>query len=162
MNPPPNFDLETGICYGYISSDSLDQEVVQELMYGPQAVSLSFKEAYAQREAEIQKDLEVLAEEQDEAIRVDWVEEELSKAMANEEIHVTDEEIVEGTYEGVHYISSWLGGALHFFITQSLYTSRRELCSMCVPGAGNLNSVESRHGHTTYDVPKDWRAEDPE
>lgn len=155
----PNFDAENRVHYGYISSNSLDPETVHELMYGPHATSISYQEAYDARQAEIEQELEILAEEQDEVTRQDWIAEETSRRMEIEEIHC-EEEIVEGTYQEVKYLSSWLGGALHFFILKSPHISNRELCSPCVPNAGNLNQpVLEGDNNPTYDVPADWRAQ---
>lgn len=75
-----------------------------------------------------------------------------------------EEEEIEGDLDGVHYVTSWLGGALNFFILESPRTTLvRSLCSPCVPNAGDLDSgkaefsVEGDRGYLCYDVPAEWR-----
>lgn len=50
-----------------------------------------------------------------------------------------DEPIIEGTYEGVKYRISWLGGAPILRIIEGPLGYARELCSPCVPNAANLD-----------------------
>ena len=68
-----------------------------------------------------------------------------------------DEPIVEGRKDNVHYLSSWLGGALNFFIIESpVITESARRASPCVPGAAILDTLDgSERG---YDVPAEWRA----
>lgn len=66
-----------------------------------------------------------------------------------------DEEHRWGTYEGVSYETSWLGGALSFFIIHSPYIVKGHKASPCVPGACILN--KGREGSEEgYGVPEDW------
>ena len=69
-----------------------------------------------------------------------------------------DEPLIEGNVCGVHYRSSWLGGALHFFIMESPHiTDCARFCSPCVPNAGDLDNMDGTY--TCYDVPANWRDE---
>lgn len=143
----PNISC-SGIRFGYISSNSLDGDVVDSLMFGFQAKNIS----YAEWEKE-----EILLNE------LAWDNQDPSAIDPNDfevdnESYLSEEEIIEGVYEGVSYISSWLGGALHFFITDSIITGNYEECSPCVPNAGNLNQP-STSGVVTYDVPASWRTD---
>lgn len=133
----PNYNPETGIPYGYISAHSMDDEVVHELMYGSQAVDHGYEDA--------KLDYINLHPEDPDALYFDYQ---------------CDEPIVTGEYEGVRYRSSWMGGALCFFIFASPRTGEYRICSPCVPGAGDLNSPYEGGGGsvvTCYDIPTDWR-----
>jgi hypothetical protein len=68
-----------------------------------------------------------------------------------------DEPILEGALEGVVYRTSWLGGALHFFIFLSPHIVQGGVASMCVPNACILNK-EGVGDATGYGVPSDWWA----
>lgn len=128
-----NHNPETGIAYGYISANELDQDLVQELLYGRQARDLSYEEA-----------------------QIAWAE--LDGYNAPEEFEYECEEpIITGTYEGVTYCTSWLGGALHFFIYQSPIIEKGRPCSPCVPLALDLGSV-GKGNYEGYGVPQGWRA----
>ena len=145
----PNFNMETGTHYGIIHWRSLDAELVDDLLhrYG---TNLSYQEAYAEIAAKVWKD--VLYGE----IKFDDAEEEIERRTEDLQI---EEPIIEGTYEGVTYRTSWLGGALHFFIFDSPCINRYALCSPCVPNAGDLDSPDI-DGVETYDVHPDWRREE--
>ena len=141
----PNMNHETGIRYGIISANSLDGELVQDLLYY-EGEDLSWKEA--EEEIKIAMREEGVTEE-------DWdrtLDDRLS------DVYI-DEPIVEGECEGVKYRTSWLGGALHFFIFDSPCINRYALCSPCVPNAGDLDSLDI-DGVETYDVHPEWRREE--
>ena len=94
----PNVNELTGIRYGIISANSLDGELVQDLLYY-EGEDLSWKEA--EEEIKIAMREEGVTEE-------DWdrtLDDRLS------DVYI-DEPIVEGECEGVKYCTSWLGGAL--------------------------------------------------
>lgn len=60
------------------------------------------------------------------------------------------------TPEGVRYCTSYLGGALHFFILQSpVTTDRARRASPCVPNAGIIDTLDGNV--SSYDVPDSWR-----
>lgn len=107
-----NIDSQTHVAYGYVSANELDDEIVEQLLYGHQA------------KGDVEGD----------------VEEEIDRY---------------GTLEGVDYKTSWLGGALHFFITYSPYIVKGNRASPCVPNACILNKGEC--GPVTgFGVPSDW------
>lgn len=125
-----NVNIKTGIRFGYVSANELHPEVVDTLLYGYQADNLTLK---------------------------NWTQE---NPEADPDDYYTDEELVEGTYQGVYYITSWLGGALNFFILQSDHiTETANRASPCVPNAGIL-SKDSTGDVTCYTVPTDWWAEE--
>ena len=138
----PNVNPETGIRYGIISANSLDGELVQDLLYY-EGEDLSWKEA--EEEIKIAMREEGVTEE-------DWdrtLDDRLS------DVYI-DEPIVEGECEGVKYRTSWLGGALHFWIFESHRIGKYNLCSPCAPNAGNLD-CPNENGYECYDVPEGWR-----
>ena len=141
----PNVNPETGIRYGIISANSLDGELVQDLLYY-EGEDLSWKEA--EEEIKIAMREEGVTEE-------DWdrtLDDRLS------DVYI-DEPIVEGECEGVKYRTSWLGGALHFWIFESPRIGLYSECSPCCPNAGNLDSPND-DGVECYDVPEGWRVDE--
>lgn len=141
----PNVNPETGIRYGIISANSLDGELVQDLLYY-EGEDLSWKEA--EEEIKIAMREEGVTEE-------DWdrtLDDRLS------DVYI-DEPIVEGECEGVKYRTSWLGGALHFWIFESPRIGLYSECSPCCPNAGDLDSPND-DGVECYDVPEGWRVDE--
>ncbi len=141
----PNVNPETGIRYGIISDNSLDGGLVQDLLYY-QGEDLSWKEA--EEEIKIAMREEGVREE-------DW-DRTLDDRLGDVYIH---EPIVEGECEGVKYRTSWLGGALHFWIFESPRIGLYSECSPCCPNAGNLDSPND-DGVECYDVPEGWRVDE--
>ena len=138
-----NINEDTGIAYGYISTRSLHDDVVYDLIYGDQARDLTIE--WYEQEYRAENGLSP-----DDPLPDDWCDN-----YDAEEIKVT------GTLDGVEYASSWLGGALHFSIFHSLYvTDRAEKGSPCVPNVGILDDLDG--DVTAYDVPPDWRVENGE
>ena len=158
-----NHNPTTGIAYGYIAAAHLDSEIVDILMYGAQARNLSYeaacKECEASYEREWQDECDAAAEEAAKS-GTDYVPPELNINLDNFDPQI-DEPIIEGIYEGVHYRTSWLGGALNFWIFHSpIITTKGRKASPCVPGACIL--TPERDGDVTgYDVPPDWYFVDP-
>ena len=141
----PNVNELTGIRYGIISANSLDGELVQDLLYY-EGEDLSWKEA--EEEIKIAMREEGVTEE-------DWdrtLDDRLS------DVYI-DEPIVEGECEGVKYCTSWLGGALHFWIFESPRIGLYSECSPCCPNAGDLDSPND-DGVECYDVPEGWRVDE--
>lgn len=145
----PNFNVETGTHYGIIRANSLDWELVDDLLYH-YGTDLSYQEAYAEIAVKVWQDV------LDGEVKFDDAEEEIERR--TEDLHI-EESIIEGVHEGIRYRTSWLGGALHFFIFDSPYVGLYEECSPCVPNAGNLE-CPYENGEPTYDVPADWRREE--
>ncbi len=151
-----NRNPKTGVAYGYISANQLDNEVVEVLLHGPQAVNHTENEAVVNFAAgegfEPTGDLEA-----DYFAAFAWLEENY-EGIWLEDIPDTEEWIVTGTYEGVSYQSSWLGGALNFYIFESpVTTDKGRRASPCVPGACILDTLDG--SESGYDVPADWRAD---
>lgn len=154
--PAPNTHPETKIPFGYISANALDPEIVERLLFGGQARDLSFEEFCEEVSAEVE--IEAAERGLDHGTRDwdDWCEREREHRL--EAYEPPDELSIEGRYEGVTYRTSYLGGALNFWIFYSPYTTdRARRASPCVPGAAILDVLDgSEFG---YDVPVDWRDE---
>ncbi len=155
----PNVNPETGISYGYLSDSRMDYELAAQLIYGSQAVDHSYKAARAEAEAVAKVAWENLCEE----VSVQRQEDGLPAIVhddfefdedAFDADYQCEEPSVSGICEGVHYHSSYLGGALHFFISFSpVITHTAGKASPCVPNCGILGSEGDV---TCYDVPADW------
>lgn len=178
-----NFNPETGIAYGYISANSLDPEVVDTLLYRSGALDWSFLEAHKEMLTGFIAEHDLWADAAPTAAKLttyqsscelfksvcDWID-KVEYTMPDEVfdeyqsrldvLEGLDEPQVEGRHEGTHYMTSWLGGALNFFIFDSPETTEARPCSPCVPGAGDLNNADSGGSVLCYDVPSDWRAAD--
>lgn len=147
-----NVNPTTGVRYGYISANSLDSEILEELIYGSQAVDVHWEDAV--RELTDNFTYGNLDDGEDQCDDFDDELDRRKEELANN--WYDDEPIHEGEYEGVRYRTSWLGGALNVWIFDSPITGHYAECSPCVPGAGNLNCPDL-DGVVCYDVPKEWR-----
>lgn len=138
----PNINPETGIAYGYIAARSLDPELVEELLntHGENLSEAEALEAEKNRWIELEGHLHNFNED---------------KFCDNMQI---EEPTIKGECDGVKYMSSWLGGALNFFIFSSPTTGSYWACNPCVPGAGNLDQPGG--SVVCYDVPRDWMRHD--
>lgn len=140
-----NINPKTGIAYGYIAAQALGSELVHELMDGTGAERfVNHSHAYFEAQYRREHELDDADELPDDAY----------------DVYEPYEDEVEGVIDGVHYASSWLGGALNFFILESpVTTDKARMASPCVPNAGILDTLDG--SVTSYDVPADWRY-DPE
>lgn len=196
-----NTNPDTGIRYGVIALNSLDPYVIDDLWYGPDAVNVTEDEAgrYARADLEMEwdqlrEDAEIAASETDpnmsDAEREDFVERWLNdnKGVPDRETYIEvcmqefwdqcqiDEPTIEGTYEGVRYQISWLGGAPILWVFEGPLGFAERLCSPCVPGAADLDGgfkldaeipvdvdgypMEDQEGYPCYCVPRDWLAKE--
>jgi len=178
----PNYNRDTGIAYGVIAGNSLDPDVLNDLMYGADAVDETYeaaaREVRAEAEAHLseiraiaRENLREVGDDLDEAYDAeverlldcdpeDYVQVKLDELADN---YQGEESNYSGELEGVKYEVSWLGGAIIVFITESPHTAAVRPCSPCVPGAGDLDSREPiGSGMVCYDVPADWRAKEYE
>lgn len=151
----PNRNPDTGVRYGYISANSLDPEVLDELQLGPQAVDVHWELAKGELIANYRYGNIDDGEDQ-----FDDLEDEIDRRV--EELAnnwYDDEPIHEGKLDGVKYRTSWLGGALNVWVFYSPCVGFFQECSPCVPGAGNLDCPEE-YGVACYNVPQAWRLKD--
>lgn len=151
---------EHGIRYTMYSLDQIDSDLVETLLY-THGKDLSYEEAVAaetaRQRAEYDDALETLAR----YVGVDHVP-PFEPALDSFEPCI-DEPIIEGVYEGVHYRTSWLGGAQMLWVFKSPIIGHFALCSPCVPGAcdGGLPTPRA-DGFMGYAVPPDWLFADPD
>lgn len=146
-----NINHNTGIPFGYISASKLDSEVVDQLMFGHQARNRSWEEFLKEF---LREQRAIFAEDSEECLYV--FDDEFDEAYATEaagDAYMGEEEIIEGELEGVKYATSWLGGALHFYIFESPWIAKCRPCSPCVPNAGDLGNEGD---YEAYGVPEDW------
>ena len=151
----PNTNTLTGIPFGYIAASALDPEIVDELLNRRGAVDLSYQAALD--EADERASAEAAERGLDHG-SPDW-----ERFCARRTCELMDdyecyEPSIQGKYEGVTYASSWLGGALSFWIFESpVTTDKARRASPGLTGAAILDTLDgSEFG---YDVPADWRAE---
>ncbi len=154
-----NRDADTGIRYGYISANALDSALVSTLLYGEGGVEDFVNHSYDSAEEEARKVFLDEAWNEAEARGEPFDDDDARGDFEAEWSYEGSEDHVSGTYEGVAYASSWLGGALNFFVFKSPHVTRAAFCSPCVPGAGDLDTLDPE-GVETYDVPPDWRREE--
>jgi hypothetical protein len=140
-----NTHPDTGVAYGLVSSNDLDPELVDTLMYGPQAKDMSYEAGYA-----------LWLESQPDEMCDDVLEQIYSDQ------YVAYEPEITGTHDGVTYSTCWLGGALNFWILESPHIGEGSRPSPCVPGACILHHPESTSqwigSASGYTVPADWWA----
>ena len=145
-----NYNTDTGVSYGYISANALDSDVVTALTCGDGVENFTdhtwetvCKEGIREYRIENPE-----SEDMDDMEILDLIRDDLAD--------YPEECDVSGVYDGVSYQSSWLGGALNFFITHSPHiTDKAHRASPCVPGAAILDTLDG--DMTGYDVPADWR-----
>lgn len=140
----------TGIRYTVYSMRNLKSWIYEELFYGSQATDLSYEEAYEEELSLAIKraryEAEVNGKEFDEADFIeDWECPEFE----------IDEPNIAGTYDGVRYEISWLGGAPLLWVLESPHTGQFVLCSPCCPQACDGDSPIAG-GFTGYAVPEEW------
>jgi len=146
----PNTHPTTGIRYTVYAMQNLDPGVYQELWYGSGAVDITYEEAYEEELSLAIKraryEAEVNGKEFDEADFIeDWECPEFE----------IDEPNIAGTYDGVRYEISWLGGAPLLWVLESPHTGRFVLCSPCCPQSCDGDSPIAG-GFTGYAVPEEW------
>lgn len=182
---------ETGIRYSVVACNDLDQDLVQELWFGSGATDLTYLAAYEEAKKEAEQEYETLLEEAEIAAseidpnmsalereefiekwfdRMDWefdkerfVERKLEQFS---DMYESDEPEIEGEWEGVKYLISWLGGAPLVWISEGPVGYARRLCSPCVPGAADISSPDDYRlegepesegfEYECYCPPRDW------
>lgn len=141
----PNINPETNIAYGYVTANQLDADIVDSIIQA-QTKDLSLESYMADNLSA--EDFAAWKEgnPSDEAVEI---EDEYS-------MFDTGEQSFEAEYQGVKLLSSWLGGALHFFIVESPHvTDSANQASPCVPNAGIL-AKDMDGCVNAYSVPDDW------
>lgn len=140
-----NFNPKTGIAYGVISANTLDQDLVQHLLYGSQAYNGSYDDAAKEYLHQARNDAEEAGLDFDEFASL----EEFNDQYEDYEPRIS------GQLQDTTYETLWLGGALLFWIFESPHTGFFQPCSPCVPGAADLDNP-CENGIEGYTVPTDW------
>jgi hypothetical protein len=175
FNSTANVNPTTGIRYGVIAMNSLDQDLAQELWHGPGATDVCYEAAYNDAKAEAERHF---AAEHEEAVIAcaenglidfsdeiddfifEWLEAKLGTSDPDEYVencleefsdtYQSDEPTIEGEYEGIKYRIMWLGGAPNLWVIEGPVGYATQLCSLCVPNAANLDA-----GWNEFDVDSD-------
>ena len=148
MSTIPNTNPLTGIPYGVIYLNELDQDVAHELMYGMQATDHAYQNCLQEHYSELLRD----ADGDEDLIPEDW-EDHFSDHYDASYVNVS------GMYQGVSYIITDFGGALMLTVCESpKITSIAAQCNQCVPFAGDLSNPGN---YTCYDVLPEWFPETP-
>lgn len=148
-----NVNPKTGIRYGLISANSLDSETVSNLQMS--GTDLHYEEAKSDLWADIKRVCKDYMSDRDSDDVADQAIERMRDHFEQDEpVHEFDVECPG--YGRVKGQTTWLGGALLLWIFESPFQTKANLCSPCVPGAGNLDSLNP-DGYDCYDVPNDWR-----
>jgi hypothetical protein len=144
----PNTNPETGIRYGIISANSLDQEVVMQIQM--EGRDVHWEARVAEIRAEVEDDESVDPEDREDEIEM-RIERESDCFYDDEPVHEFD--IDCPGYGRVKGRTTWVSG-LCVWIFESPFTGAFGLCSPCVP---NCCDLDRAGGYEGYDVPADWR-----
>jgi hypothetical protein len=153
MNNVVNHHQNTGIAYGMIGMHRIDPDGFDFINAGE---SVTYKEALAEHLAVAKREHEDRVEN-GEASESEFDEDKLTEAFADS--YQCDEEIYEGTTAGVKWRTTYIGGALHLWIFESPCVWECRECSICVPGAGNLDQA-GEGNYIAYGPPLGWLTED--
>ncbi len=156
-----NMDPRTGIRYTIFSANELDTDLFADLwMHGTNvSEAAADREEIARQRSEWEDECERLSVAALEE-GTDLVLDDFEPDLDNFDPQI-EEPTIEGVYEGVTYIISYLGGAPIVWIIESPLIGHFYLCSPCCPGACNGGSRNSK-GLMGYDVPPDWLFVEPD
>lgn len=149
-----NINVETGVPFGYISTDKLAEGVLDELTYQNgknltcEAAEKEFM-AQARREFDDADGKGMYAD-----VNGDFDEDNVLQDFSDK--YQGDEEVYAGEQDGVKYQTSWLGGAQNLFVFFSPIIVTCRQCSPCVPHAADIQGFGSYEG---YGLPADWLAD---
>lgn len=140
----------TGVRYTVYAMRSLDPDVYDTLWNGSQAVDLTYEAAYKDAQEEAVRLAKWAATDCGE----EFDEEDFIEGWECPDIDI-DEHSIAGTYGGVRYEISHLGGGELLWVLESPHTGQFVLCSPCCPGACDGDSPIVG-GFTGYSVPAEW------
>jgi hypothetical protein len=142
----PNTDPKTGIKYGVVSMNALEDWVFDEFFYNGR--NLTYEAAVEEFEAEFEDEHGRPPDDEDHQEWADYYEPQEEQY----DLEVPD--------EGLQLHLSYLGGAPLVWVIKSPFVTRTRECSPCVPQGGDLEAKDEQ-GFDTYDLPLDWyRPED--
>lgn len=156
----PNMDEKTGIHYGVINANSLDPEVLDQIITrGTSAYEADFNAWAAElrdkldRLCEVAKRFLPLADVQELRGNMQKAEEDIATAFYESCDVNDDDSLVSFDIEGV--VGEYLRNSNVVMIFKSpVYTCARQ-CSPCYPNAGDLDTLDE-YGFDTYAPPEDW------
>jgi len=136
---PVNVNPKTGIRYGVVDLQSLEDWVFEEFFHNGR--NLTYEAA--------QRDFadEIMSEHGRPPTDEEWDE-------WNDYAEFEEEEY-ELEIDDMKLLLTYLGGAPLVFVMDSPHVTRTRGTSPCVPNAGDLDNKDPR-GIETYDVPEDW------
>jgi hypothetical protein len=176
LNQTTNVNPESGIRYGVISANNVPW--LEEKIFN-NGESISYREAVKELRSRIERFIdepeslrEILLHDYylttysvDDVLQLiaeydqdEYTEETIDGVMdlILEEINLEfDEEIREYHTDEEHYIMDWLGGAQMIWALKSPVLTKVNLCSPCVPNAGNLEDP-NEEGYECYAVEPDY------
>ncbi|MHA2274838.1 MAG: hypothetical protein ACXAC2_03690 [Candidatus Kariarchaeaceae archaeon] len=129
-----NTNIETGIRYGIIALNSLEDWVYDEFFNN--GTDITYQSALKEYEAE----------------NPDHSDSDLDEFNDN---FSSEESSYELETDGMKLGMSIFGGAYHVWVYESPVKSMVDLCSPCVPNCGNLDS-KNESGFECYGLPEDW------
>lgn len=159
-----NYNTQTGIPYGVISGNTVPGLVDDIITHG---INLD----YQSWESETLEMLESARASDDPADSLlEVVGEYLNFDFTDDILDYGNDELIglmaeyidfdEPTYKwesgGYSYYLTWLGGGILVYVCDGQTIGKYDLCSPCVPGAGNLDSPNP-DGIECYDVPPEYR-----
>lgn len=152
-----NIHPQTGIAYGYISANAMNPETVFYLI--ERGTSLTYQSFLDDLRSEIINELASVLKLDASDIRENehLMEQVNSTVEYRSDEYQPEEEIHEGVTDGVKWQTSWLGGAMNFWIFESPYLINGSRASPCVPNAciaGHPGPVAG------YGVPPDWLSDE--
>lgn len=152
--PITNVNLKTGIRYGIIAANSLEDWVIDEITSGEE---LEWKHAIEELTSETRAEAEKALPDGDEAEIAALAEELLNERSEELSNHWDNSEpTYQYEIDGVRGETTHLGGAMLVWVFESPVISKARLCSPCVPNCGDLDTL-SENGQECYGVPDDWR-----
>ncbi len=133
----PNVNPETGIRYGVVALNSLQDWVYEEF------IAHGNNDSYDEALAHFRE------------MTPDATDEDVDRW--GEDYQSDEDSYSLGTKEGLKLGLSYLGGAPLVWVFQSPHTTATRVCSPCVPNAGDLdNRVEAGKGVACYTLPDEW------
>ena len=150
-----NIDTETGIRYGIVSMNSLNEWAWESMEQGDDldydafkkevisSLSSSIREALEQYSLDYQNDSDAIADDVWDGLEVEYESNGDCRRYALEE----DGCSLQTTSSG------------DLFVFKSPFYTHAQFCSPCVPGAGNLD-CPCENGPKTYCLDKDWYDEE--
>ena len=134
-----NYDEKTGIHYGVISPNSINQETLSNLCIGPHSTDPHYEEG----KKELLKDLESFCD--DHYLNFDQIDTDQFIDQFNEHY---ENSAGQYDYEDKDYTLHISGDNFGIFVIRSPYYTYTRQCSTCAPGAGDLdNPIKADHRH---------------